>query len=295
MIILKTDALTKRYRNITAADRLNISIDSGMIFGLLGPNGSGKSTTLGMLLGVIQPTSGTYSWFEQGSSHVLRRRIGAILEQPIFYPHLSGIKNLQIAAEIKNVSHPDYEGVLDKVGLLGRHNDSFKQYSLGMKQRLAIGSALLADPEVLIFDEPTNGLDPQGIAEIRAIIKSIAAEDKTIILASHLLDEVQKVCTDFMVMRKGKHIYTGSVEEALNSKRSFIVGSDQNQRAAELLASFGSIQEHNNGIEVVPFSEQTEMIDISRRLAEATIYPTHLVTRKTSLEEQFLAILSEHE
>mgnify|MGYP000956338405 FL=1 len=204
-IILHTEQLTKRFsRRILAVDGMDLEVPKGQVFGLLGPNGSGKTTTLGMILGVVSKTKGSYSWFGQGEDYRLRKKIGAILEQPNFYPFLSARQNIMVHSQIKDIRKPDTDGLLKLVGLYERADDPFKTYSLGMKQRLAIASAMLADPEVLIFDEPTNGLDPQGIAEIRKLILDIRDMDKTIILASHLLDEVQKVCSHFAVLRKGK-------------------------------------------------------------------------------------------
>ncbi|NNE29709.1 MAG: ATP-binding cassette domain-containing protein, partial [Saprospiraceae bacterium] len=226
MSILQTQGLTKKYKKITALDGLSFSIDKGQVFGLLGPNGSGKTTTLGMLLDVLQPTSGSYSWFGQKPSADARKKIGAILEVPSFFPYLSAVQNLRIVEKIKGHPDTDIDGVLRLVGLFERKDDKFKTYSLGMKQRLAIASALLANPPVLILDEPTNGLDPQGIVEIRQLIKDIASSGKTIILASHLLDEVQKVCTDFMVLQKGKKIFQGNVKEALSDQVRIVLRSE---------------------------------------------------------------------
>src|SRR6267154_6770037 len=180
---------------------------------MLGPNGSGKTTTLGMLMGVVNPTSGSFTWFGQVPTHETRKKIGVVLENPIFYPYLSGQKNLELTAMIKGAPAEHIPRVLEAVELTSRKDDKYRTYSLGMKQRLAIASALLNDPIVLILDEPTNGLDPMGIAEIRQIIKKIAADGKTIILASHLLDEVQKVCTHFAILRKGTLVHSGPVDE----------------------------------------------------------------------------------
>ena len=206
--ILKTSGLTKRYGYLTAVNELNLSIEEGQVFGLLGPNGSGKTTTLGMILGVTSITSGNYEWFDGEKGHVTRQKIGAILEQPIFYPGYTAVENMKIVAAIKQIDLANMENVLRMVNLWERRNDKFSGYSLGMKQRLAIASAMLCDPEALILDEPTNGLDPEGIAQIREIIVNIAKTGKSIILASHLLDEVQKVCSHYCILRKGNLIHT---------------------------------------------------------------------------------------
>lgn len=193
--VLSIQKLTKNFGKLCAVNQLDLEVKRGQVFGMLGPNGSGKTTTLGMLMGVTHPTSGSFTWFGEKPSHITRKKIGAVLEHPIFYPYLSGQKNLELNAMIKGADPNNIPKVLEMVELSSRKDDKYRTYSLGMKQRLAIASALVSDPIILILDEPTNGLDPMGIAEIRQIIKRIAADGKTIILASHLLDEVQKVCT----------------------------------------------------------------------------------------------------
>ena len=190
--VLKINDLTKRYGKITALDNMNLEVKRGNVFGILGPNGSGKTTTLGILLEVINQTSGDFKWFGVPSDQNTRKRIGAILEHPTFYPYLTGVQNLKIVCDIKEVPYSRVDECIKQVGLDERKDSKFKTYSLGMKQRLSIASALLCHPEVMILDEPTNGLDPQGIAEIRDLIIEIANSGKTIIIASHLLDEVQK-------------------------------------------------------------------------------------------------------
>ncbi|HEY5822919.1 MAG TPA: ATP-binding cassette domain-containing protein, partial [Cyclobacteriaceae bacterium] len=211
--VLSTQGLTKIFGRLTAVNNLNLEVKRGQVFGMLGPNGSGKTTTLGMLMGVVNASQGTFSWFGQPPTNIVRKKIGAVLEHPIFYPYLSGQKNLELMAMIKEAPLENIPKVLELVELSARKDDKYKTYSLGMKQRLAIASALLNDPIVLILDEPTNGLDPMGIAEIREIIKRIAADGKTIILASHLLDEVQKVCSHFAVLKRGNLMHIGPVDE----------------------------------------------------------------------------------
>ena len=211
--VLATQKLTKNFGKLCAVNLLDLEVKRGQIFGMLGPNGSGKTTTLGMLMGVTNPTSGSFTWFGEPATHLTRKKIGAVLEHPIFYPYLSGQKNLELNALVKGADPANIAKVLEVVELSSRKDDKYRTYSLGMKQRLAIASALVSDPIILILDEPTNGLDPMGIAEIREIVKRIAADGKTIILASHLLDEVQKVCTHFAVLRKGKLMHSGPVDE----------------------------------------------------------------------------------
>ncbi|MCL4128125.1 UNVERIFIED_CONTAM: hypothetical protein GTU68_007525 [Idotea baltica] len=296
--VLDVRDLYKSYGRLNAVDHINFNVKSGAVFGILGPNGSGKTTTLGMILGVIHKTSGSFDWFGQGESHQNRKRVGAILEHPIFYPRLSAIQNLKITARIKEVDQPRFEELLTTVGLWGRHNDSFKTYSLGMKQRLAIASAMLANPDVLIFDEPTNGLDPQGIADIRDIILDIASQDKTIILASHLLDEVQKVCTDFMVLRKGKKIHQGTVQALIDKEHKIEVGavnSDQLRHALVGRSDLTIEQEENGIFTVVPDDKSSDTANINGWLIEKGVVVNHLRSMGSNLEQEFLNILRDHE
>jgi len=297
MEILATEKLTKKYKSLTALNELDFSIQKGMVFGLLGPNGSGKTTTLGMLLNVIQPTSGTYRWFGKAPTPESRQDIGAILEIPCFLPYLTAVQNLKIIAEIKQCSYQAIDKTLETVGLYERRNDPFKTYSLGMKQRLAIGAALLSDPEVLIFDEPTNGLDPKGIVEIRELIIEIGQTGKTIILASHLLDEVQKVCSDFMVLRKGEKLFQGGVEDALLNQKTIEVGSSDLDALKNALAEFSGIQELTMMADqcILKTEKEVTTTQIGQFLLERNIPINHLIKKEGSLEKEFLNILSEHE
>ncbi|MGB5356207.1 MAG: ATP-binding cassette domain-containing protein, partial [Eudoraea sp.] len=214
--ILTVNQLTKKFGYLTAVDNLSFSIEKGNVYGILGPNGSGKSTTLGIVLNVVNATSGSFSWFDGNTStHDALKKVGAIIERPNFYPYMTAIQNLKLVCKIKEVPFSKINDKLELVGLLDRKDSKFRTYSLGMKQRLAIASALLNDPEILILDEPTNGLDPQGIHQIREIIKKIASEGTTILLASHLLDEVEKVCSHVVILRKGKKLYSGRVDGML--------------------------------------------------------------------------------
>ncbi len=296
MTILQTNKLTKKYRRLTALNQLDFHIEKGMVFGLLGPNGSGKTTTLGMLLSVLAPTSGTFQWFGEAPSAKSRKKIGAILEIPCFLPYMTAAQNLKVIAKIKECPIESIDRTLKVVGLYERRNDPFKTYSLGMKQRLAIGAALLADPPVLILDEPTNGLDPQGIVEIRELIQDIAQSGKTIILASHLLDEVQKVCTDFMVLRKGEKLFQGSVKEALQEQITIEVAAKDMDGLQTALSNYIGILklERRNSIFVLTPKKETDTNDISQYLFEKQIVLSHLLQKDGSLEQQFLNLLSEH-
>jgi ABC-2 type transport system ATP-binding protein len=199
-IILALNNITKFYGKIRALDHVSFEVPEGSVFGILGPNGSGKTTLLGIVTDVLKATEGSYSWFGETPSEKQRRQLGTLLETPNFYHYLSAQRNLQIAAAIKEKPADDIPRVLDLVRLTERRHSRFNTYSLGMKQRLAIASCLLGNPPVLVFDEPTNGLDPAGIAEIRQMIRLLAKEGKTIILASHLLDEVEKVCSHVFIV-----------------------------------------------------------------------------------------------
>ena len=218
MAILSINNLTKNYRSVKALNNVSFSVPAKTVFGILGPNGSGKTTLLGIVMDVIKASAGTYTWAGDGiAPHDLRKKIGTLLETPNFYHYLSAEKNLQIAAKIKGRGEDDIEKVLKIVNLYERKDSKFNTFSLGMKQRLAIASALLGDPEILVFDEPTNGLDPAGIAEIRELIKELYKGGKTIIMASHILDEVEKVCTHVAIIQKGVLKSVGSVAELMNS------------------------------------------------------------------------------
>lgn len=292
--ILSINNLTKTYGRVKAVKNLSLTINKGEVFGILGPNGSGKTTTLGMILDVINKTSGDYQWFGKPESKEVRKKIGAILETPIFYPYLTAEKNLEIVAKIKEAPIENIDKVLKQVGLLERKHDNFKTYSLGMKQRLSIASALLCDPIVMILDEPTNGLDPQGIADIRDLIINIARDGKTIILASHLLDEVQKVCTHFAVLKQGDLIHTGLVEDV--SKGEVIVEvnaeSDKLEGALKAFEGMKKMRFENNRWEV-SLKEGHDSTSLNHYLFTQKITTNYLLPKKKSLERQFLEILEE--
>lgn len=292
--VLSIKGLTKNFGRLCAVNNLNLEVKGGQVFGMLGPNGSGKTTTLGMLMGVINQTSGEYSWFGRQPDNEVRKKIGAVLEHPIFYPYLSGQKNLELNAMIKQCPVENIPNVLELVELADRRDDKYKTYSLGMKQRLAIASALLNEPTVLILDEPTNGLDPMGIAEIRELIKKIAANGKTIILASHLLDEVQKVCTHFAVLKKGNMIHTGPVNEVSRGAETVEVNAEV-ENLSDVLLKFSGTESINreNGFFQVTLREDFRGKDLNKFLFDQGIIANHLVTKKKSLEKMFLEILSE--
>ena len=291
--VLHLENISKSFGYLKAVENLSFEIKKGNIYGLLGPNGSGKSTTLGMVLNVVNKSAGNYSWFDGNiDTHQALKKVGAIIEHPNFYPYMSAYQNLKLVCRIKGVSFAEIEKVLETVGLLDRKDSLFSNFSLGMKQRLAIASALLNDPEVLILDEPTNGLDPQGIHQIREIIKAIAKKGTTILLASHLLDEVEKVCTHVVILRKGKKLYSGRVDEMISSHGFFEMKSNQMESLLKFLDTQPNIAHYKeeNGLVTAFLSEPLESEIFVKSLFENEIILTHFIKRKQSLEEQFLQL-----
>lgn len=292
-IVLSIQSLTKRYGSITAVNNLDLEIERGAVFGILGPNGSGKTTTLGVLLDVTCPDSGIFSWFGGRPQKEQRKRIGAILEVPLFYPYLSGRQNLQIVARIKDLPGDDIDQALKTVDLYDRGDSRFKTYSLGMKQRLAVAATLLGQPEVLILDEPTNGLDPKGIAEIRNIILNVASRGVTIILASHILDEVQKTCTHMAVLEKGKKLFSGPVGEVLNDAQWVEIASDNMaglQLALQQIDFVDNIQEEGEKY-IIKLNTAISQAELNSFFFSKGIILSHLALRKKSLEKYFLELL----
>ncbi|MGM5469908.1 ABC transporter ATP-binding protein [Flavobacteriaceae bacterium LMO-SS05] len=291
--ILTINHLTKKFGYLTAVKDLTFTINKGNVYGILGPNGSGKSTTLGIVLNVVNKTEGNFYWFDGNTTtHDALKKVGAIIERPNFYPYMSAYQNLKLVCKIKTVDYSKIDEKLDLVGLLDRKHDRFSTFSLGMKQRLAIASALLNDPEILILDEPTNGLDPQGIHQIRSLIKQIASEGTTILLASHLLDEVEKVCSHVVVLRKGVKLYSGPVEEMISSHGFFELKSNQQDELIKLLETdvrFGNIKIENELITAF-LNEPMDATEFNTLMFKKGITLSHLVKRKESLEEQFLQL-----
>jgi ABC-2 type transport system ATP-binding protein len=290
--VLSTTGLSRNFGRLKAVDQLSFTVPRGSVYGILGPNGSGKTTTLGMLLGVIRSSSGSYSWFGQGEDANALKRIGAILENPNFYPYLSGIDNLKIVADIKGVSYDRIPEVLDQVHLLERGKDPFKAYSLGMKQRLAIGSALLNKPEVMVLDEPTNGLDPAGIAEIRSLIGEIATQGTTILLASHLLDEVEKVCTDVVILKNGVKLYDGPSDQIVSTNGIIEFASNDNDKLLKLLQAHPNAKQVEKNGRLIIFTplEKPNVEEMAAELSAQGLALTHLNHKKSSLEDQFLEL-----
>lgn len=291
--ILSIKNLHKRYGKIHAVNNVSLDIQKGNVYGILGPNGSGKSTTLGIVLNVVNKTSGEYHWFDGTmETHQALKKVGAIIERPNFYPYMTAKENLELVCKIKGINYSKIEEKLEIVGLSDRKNSKFRTFSLGMKQRLAIASALLNDPEILILDEPTNGLDPQGIHQIRDIIKFIASQGTTILLASHLLDEVEKVCSHVLVLRYGEILYNGTVDGMIAHEGHFELQAEDMERLLQILLQHPDIEKasESEGKVTAYFKEIIEPSALNKYCFENNLILNHLVLRKLSLEEQFLAL-----
>ena len=297
--ILNIQNLSKNYNKIQAVQDISFDVQEQMVFGILGPNGSGKTTTLGMLLGVVRPKKGTFSWFGNGMHDANRKRIGSLLETPNFYPYLTAAQNLKIVSLIKCIKNPKIEidRVLKLVGLIERKDSKFKTYSLGMKQRLAIASVLLGDPEVLVLDEPTNGLDPQGIAEIRDLIMDIGKKGKTIIIASHILDEIEKICTHCVILKNGKLIKTGTINEIIGNEDEVLL----KVASADLMKLRGYVAQHPHifiykdltDCLVVRVGDGLSPVGLNQLLFDNGIVLSELMVYNETLERQFLEIIKQ--
>ena len=290
--ILSLKNLDKKYGSVHAVNNLSFDIKKGDIYGILGPNGSGKSTTLGIILNVVNKSSGNFSWFNgKLSTHEALKKVGAIIERPNFYPYMTAVQNLKLICKIKEISTEIIDEKLKTVNLYERKNSKFSTFSLGMKQRLAIASALLNDPEILILDEPTNGLDPQGIHEIRQIITEIASKGTTILLASHLLDEVEKICSHVIIIRNGIKLYGGSVDEMTASKGFLELKIEKDEEkllaALKLHPSVKKVVK-NREIIIAALRDDISATEMNTFLFEKGLFLSHLVKRMPSLEQQFL-------
>jgi len=291
--ILHIENISKHYGAVEALNNLSLSVSGGQVFGILGPNGSGKTTTLSIVMGIIYPDCGNYLWFNNTQNNNNKKRIGSLIESPNFYPYLTAQQNLTITAKIKEISSSDIERVLKITGLYERRNYRFDSFSLGMKQRLALAAVLLGDPEVLVLDEPANGLDPQGIADIREIIRNQATLGKTIILASHILDEVEKVCTHVAILKKGKLIKSGKVHELLSANEQIFLSSDRNTELFEFLVRAGvckNVTTIEKGI-LVEVQQPFDSSYINKLAFENGFMLNTIETRTQSLEEQFLKLM----
>jgi ABC-2 type transport system ATP-binding protein len=293
--VLLVNGLAKSFGNIKAVDNICFNVERGETLGVLGPNGSGKTTTLSIVLGLKYPDAGTFSWFEGLQGPAANKRIGSLLEVPFFYPYLNLIDNLKIVAEVRGIRTSSIGNVLEQVRLENRAKSPYYTLSLGMKQRLALASALLGDPEVLVLDEPTNGLDPEGIAEVRELVRHHARMGKTIIMASHILDEVEKVCSHVVILKEGKIISQGRVSHLLSEKQMALLGADNMRQLAEVVSQVHGI--HYEGLSgnhlVVSLDDGVSLTDVNIWLAQKGVVLNHLEIQKKTLESEFLKIVKE--
>lgn len=294
-VVLNISNLSKSYGRIKALDQLNLSIEKGNIYGILGPNGSGKTTTLGIILSILKADSGSFEWFGGKYGGNPRRYIGAILETPNFYPYKSGLDNLKIIAAIKNIKNFDFDKVMKIVNLEHRKTSKFKTYSLGMKQRLAIAATMIGDPEIVIFDEPTNGLDPSGIAEVREILIRIAESGRTVIMASHILDEVEKICSHVAIIKKGKLLADGIVGELLSTDYVLEINALDKSKLEAFINSNISMKLVNSNDKFLSCTVKSDITpdQISTNAFNNGLILNHFVARKQSLEKEFLTITNE--
>lgn len=301
MTVVETCGLTKRFKDVLAVDQVDFAVERGQVFGFLGPNGSGKTTTIGMLMGIVTPTAGSFSLFGASSPKELlaaRTRVGATLETPNFYPYLGGRDNLVITARLKGVGDERIDECLDLVGLGDRGKHRFKTYSLGMKQRLALAATMLNDPELIVLDEPANGLDPQGMREVREIIAVLADRGKTIFLSSHLLAEVERICTHVAIVRKGRIVKAGSVPEVVGrtsgdseTVEALVRAADDGtlRQALEAYPEAASVRPAEDGGFVVGLRSD-DLAGLNRWLADRGVYVSHLTPHRQSLEDAFMGL-----
>jgi len=295
--VLSLDGISKSYKSIKALKNVSLTIPKGSVFGILGPNGSGKTTMMSIVLDILKADSGTFSWFNSPNHSSERKRIGSLLETPNFYHYLSAVDNLNITQAISGRGNvADIDKVLEIVNLSERKKSKFSAYSLGMKQRLAIGAALLGDPEVLLLDEPTNGLDPVGIAEIRELIKSLAQKGITIIIASHLLDEVEKICSHVAILKKGTLLTSGSVNEVLSNEDIVEVAASNMEQLKSCIAIMGgfiSIKEENGRLQIHYPIGTANIEYINSHCFNNGITLQHLLSKKKSLESKFFELTND--
>lgn len=296
MSVLSVNHISKSYGKIKALDDLSLHVPEGSVFGILGPNGSGKTTTLSIILDVLQADQGSYNWFGETPTYLHRRRIGSLLETPNLYHYLTAVQNLRITCAISGRgSEADIHRVLKMVNLDERKNHRFSTYSLGMKQRLAIGAALLGDPKVLVLDEPTNGLDPVGIAEIRELVKDLAKSGHTIIMASHLLDEVEKVCDHVAILKRGKLIASGAVDAVLSDEECLILNAEENQLIDLMLGykDISRVVDTPEGVACFFDRGKVSAADVNAFCFNNGIVLSQITMKKKRLEEKFFELTSE--
>ena len=293
MAILTVENISKDYGNIKALNGVSFSVPKGCVYGILGPNGSGKTTLLGIIMNVLKATRGNYKLFDENATDAHRKKIGTLLETPNFYHYLSAVRNLKISAAIKGHGEDDIDKILQTVDLYKRKDSVFSTFSLGMKQRLAIGAALLGNPDVLVFDEPTNGLDPVGIAEIRTLIKELSANGKTIIMASHLLDEVEKVCTHVAILKQGDLLAAGTVQDVFQENDIVQLAAADNEKlriALTGLNNYTRIDEVGGQLEISYKSGTANLEAINQFCFNQGVVLSHLQLKKSNFESKFLEL-----
>jgi ABC-type multidrug transport system ATPase subunit len=293
---IETAGLTKRYGTVTAVDHLDLLVRQGEIFGFLGPNGAGKTTTMRMLLGLVEPSAGSARVLGMGiATHLpeILARTGSVIENPTFYPYLSGLDNLWAFARLSGIEASVIPPVLDLVDLTGAARRKFSTYSLGMKQRLAVAAALMGSPDLLILDEPANGLDPAGIVEMRDLIRRLKAEGHTVLISSHVLHEIEQVCDRIAIMSRGRIVVQGRVADLLAGE-SIEIRAERADQAEVVLRDvpwIGEVSRIDGGLIVQ--APETRASDITRVLAEHGIYLSRLQPREQSLEQYFLDVTGE--
>ncbi|MCY4544006.1 MAG: ATP-binding cassette domain-containing protein [Gemmatimonadetes bacterium] len=296
-LVIETELLTKRFGNIVAVDGLSLEIPRGHVFGLLGPNGSGKTTTMGMLLGLVRPSAGRFSLFGGSITHrEALTQTGAVVEFPSFYPHLSGRDNLAYFQEVSGKSDAvELDKLLDKVGLAERGKDRFQTYSLGMKQRLGLAYVLLGNPELLILDEPTNGMDPDGMAEVRELIRSLGDGERTVLLSSHLLHEVEQVCDSVAILSHGRLVVQGRVDDLVHSLagEKILLRTTDNAKAIELISKLDWVTDVTSKEKSILVSAPPKRsTEISEVLSRSAVYIAEMTSGQMSLEEYYFKITS---
>ncbi len=293
--VLSIQQISKAYGPIQALQQVSFDVPEGSVFGILGPNGSGKTTLLGIVLDVLVANSGSYSWFGGLPADAARKQIGALLETPNFYHYMTAMQNLEVTAAIKGRGENDKLRVLELTGLIARKDSKFQTYSLGMKQRLAIAAALLGNPKVLVLDEPTNGLDPTGIAEIRELILRLSSEGITVIMASHMLDEVEKVCNHVAILKRGQLLVTGQVDDVLRSEDQVEVKANDMKALKQLLTGMNGIKKVQlaNNLLLLSCDSSVQPTFINEYCMNNGIILSHLLQRKKSLESKFIELTNE--
>ena len=299
-VVLRTAGLTKRYGRLVAVANLDLEVRSGQAYGFLGPNGSGKTTTIAMILGLLHPDRGSVELFGlHARPHLpqLLQRTGAVMEAPAFYPHLSGQANLRIFAILSGgISRRRVDEVLDLVGLLSRAQSKVRTYSLGMRQRLALAAALLHDPQLVILDEPTNGLDPAGMREVRQLIRNLGEMGKTVFVSSHLLHEVEQTCTHVGILKQGRLLAQQPVSDLLRQGQALELEATDGEAAERALAGLDWVtavtRQDNRLLVQAPLPRAA---DISRTLAEHGVYLSELRPHENTLEEFFLEVTGAEE